>query len=356
MTSTAVVLNEKEPLTKALHLLMKGEEAVFVEKQGKVVGVVDAHHIKKRVIDEHTTVGNVAVACPVLENEDAEHVIKGFLGGYFKALPVLKDGKVEKMVWTEVLELIKPLPVLSQTYVKDVMHTPALVAEETLKVKEVRRMLKHHTLPYVVVEHNKKLVGLFTPLDLLAAFMKRDVGEALDFLSGKKSADDLLLSELMRPYFTTIASDATLSEAVNTMLTHNTDVLVVVDYGKVKGIVTWFDVIKRVGKELKDEVHFEVSGLNEDTLYYYPILKDKLTRVINKFKKGHNIKAVHLHIKEHKSVYEVMVKLFVDDKVLHLKTENYELEDVINELAHLVQQQLEKLKERGWVNEGTSEY
>ncbi len=347
----AIVVPAETPFTKCLNELLKRGTAVFVEKNGKIIGLIDDRNFKKRTLQENMKAEKVCVVCPVLSKENTiEEILDAFLMGHFKALPLVDGKEVYEITRTDVLEELLKIPELLSIPVKSVMRSPVITIDVHAKIKDVKRLMKEAGIHHVVVLNKDKVIGTFTTFDLLGTMLRRDIRQSFQLISENKSLDEEPILPYIREHFVSIEPEATLKDAMEKMVEHKTSSLVVMHYGKAVGMLSARDVFREARKLFGRKWGIRISGLSEDMLFYYPVIKDKLRKIISKFEKSLKIGEGHLHIKEGKSVYELRFHVLINNTPFIFKTEDYDLEDAVAGLCEQLNRTLqkEKSKKGGW--------
>ena len=108
------------------------------------------------------------------------------------------------------------------------------------KLSEVHRLMVEHNIPYLPVISYGKRVGTFTKWDLnkTRQFNSGDFGvQRLESI-----LERLTVREMIACVPITVSPEATIEEAVSLMLQHELDILLVVEEGKLIGMITESDI------------------------------------------------------------------------------------------------------------------
>ena len=343
----AIVVPAETPFTKCLNEFLKRGTAVFVEKDGKIIGLIDDRNFKKRTLQENMKSEKVCVACPILsKNNTIKEILDAFLMGHFKALPLVDDGEIYEITRTDVLEELLKIPELLSIPVKSIMRSPIITVDVHSKIKDVKKLMKEAGIHHVVVLDKNKVIGTFTTFDLLGIMFRRDIRQGFQLIRENKSLDEEPILPYIREHFIPVSPDASLKDAMEKMIEHKTSSLVVMEYGKAIGMLSARDVFREARKLFGRKWGVRISGLSEDTLFYYPLIKDKLRKVISKFEKSLKIGEGHLHIKEGKSVYELRLHILINNTPFIFKTEDYDLEDAVAGLCEQMSRTMQKEKSK----------
>lgn len=151
----------------------------------------------------------------------------------------------------------------------DLMNPEVLTVPEDLSVRELAGFLLDHEISGApVVDREGRLVGVVSVVDIAdaAAGEEEDDGaggsggapgafhatgfgeelspEALEALGPfEEPAGEMRVGEIMNPEYYSVSEDATVSEVATTMLNNHIHRLLVIEEGKVAGIVTTSDLL-----------------------------------------------------------------------------------------------------------------
>lgn len=156
--------------------------------------------------------------------------------------------------------------------VRDVMTTPAIFAKHDASLKDVANLLVEHSISGVpVVDADKRVVGVVSEADFLmkesglAAMphrrLERLLGETKATRTYRAKLEATTAAEAMTSPAITVGPSHSISEAARTMTRHAINRLVVVDDGRLVGIVTRADLVRayvRSDQELADTIRQEV--------------------------------------------------------------------------------------------------
>jgi CBS domain-containing protein len=116
--------------------------------------------------------------------------------------------------------------------VQDLMSSPVITVTLTETMKEVATIMSKNDIGSIVVTGSKeKLVGIITERDIVKRLT------ALNRLPSQVKVEDVMSSPVI-----TIASDKDIKEAAMSMKEHGIRRLVVVERGKIIGIITSRDI------------------------------------------------------------------------------------------------------------------
>ena len=119
--------------------------------------------------------------------------------------------------------------------VTDVMTTPVQTIAGTAEATAAREQMRLHGIKHLVVTEDNRPTGVLSLSDLGGPH-----GEAVR--AGRR-VDDLVID---KPVFVT--PQTTVREAANLMRGHAVSCLAVIDRGKLRGIVTTFDLLELLGR------------------------------------------------------------------------------------------------------------
>ena len=132
-----------------------------------------------------------------------------------------------------------------QIQVKDYMSTSVLTAEETHTIAEVRSLMESdgaHAIP--IIEYSRDLPD--QPVSIRGIVTTTD-------LSGAIHDDNLPITEVMTRNVYLIDKEASIGAAANMMFRQHVHHLVVMDDGKVSGMLSSLDFVRLVAKHFPEK-------------------------------------------------------------------------------------------------------
>jgi CBS domain-containing membrane protein len=135
------------------------------------------------------------------------------------------------------------MPTNADTLVRDVMTKDVItlgrndklsIADDVMKLGRIRH------LP--IVDDDGVLAGIVSQRDLFYSGLMKALGYGSH--AQRNALDLLVLKEAMKTEVTTIAPDAKLSDAAKLMLSRKIGCLIVVESGKIAGILTESDFVR----------------------------------------------------------------------------------------------------------------
>ena len=112
----------------------------------------------------------------------------------------------------------------------------------------VVRMQRAHVRHLPVVNQDGSLVGIITDRDLRHHLFTPRVLEAMGSTPLDVLLDGVRVAEIMSTEVVTVAADATLVAAADTLRKHRVGSLPVIEQGRLVGIVTEVDILRRIGR------------------------------------------------------------------------------------------------------------
>jgi len=156
--------------------------------------------------------------------------------------------------------------------VRDVMTTSVISASHDAPLKDVANLLVEHGISGLpVVDADKRVVGVVSEADFLLKEsgadamphrrLERLLGETKATRTYRAKLEATTAAEAMTSPAITVSSGHSISEAARTMTTHAINRLVVVDDGRLVGIVTRADLVRayvRSDQELAETIRQDV--------------------------------------------------------------------------------------------------
>jgi len=332
----AVILDENDPLSKALAGVLDYGTAVIITRNGKYYGIVDDRHFWLLSVENpaKTKCKTVVVKPPVLGKETGIlEQIDAFLLGHFKALPVVNENGKPAGVTTRI-ELLKDMLAASlvpKVGVKALMNSPVYVIDEKKTVAEAKLEMKKYGANRLVVTSRGIPRGTFSTLDLAAESLRPLEKQKMRVvIPMKKSYDDKRIVDVYRPDVTTVPANSTVEEAAAAMIKKSVSSVVVLSGNKHVGVLSARDIFKTVKDAAKEGLEIDISGLNENTRMFYNDIRDSVAKVTEKFGESFGIRRVGVHVKESKSVYSVKIHVEGNRENFSTSTEGPSMKETID--------------------------
>jgi CBS domain-containing protein len=261
---------DDERLNTVLSLTESSHEPVLVfDKNERLLGLISpTQALFKRQLPPTTKVASVVVPPPHLTlNNSLTDIVNQMLSTRFYILPIFEDkheiaGVIRaQTIFKKILRLPNRLKEVSKklktkTPVTVTIHHTVKDAHEFLKTKKISRL--------VVVDHEKKVIGVVTRNDLKNAFIKPtprqrfskssgEIGQAM-YDEEKINRNDMPLGNFLRNDVAKIHLNALPSEIIKRLIKSKRNSLILVDkYDHPKAIISNRDILLAISN-VDDEV------------------------------------------------------------------------------------------------------
>lgn len=346
-----LILESSDSLSKALPQLNESP-AVIITKKGRYYGIIDHHSLGKSMKEPHNTkCESMTVRPPVLfETAQIFDRMGAFLAGHFKALPVISKEHKPIGITTRV-ELLKEMiknKMIPSLSVSDMMNSPVYTVEDSDTIGAAKRVIKDKKARKVVVTNKGNLLGVVSTYDISAWASRPNAysGGRKDIKTEQTNIDALKISEFFRPEVTLVPEGSTVENTVKRMVEKQVSTVIVVAEGKPVGVISALDIFKRVQDMTKDELQVNISGLTENEMHQHGYIVEKVSYVLDKFRKAFNIRNCNVHVKKGKSAFDVNLNFDSDEGHFSVKGEGEFLKDCIDEAVGEVATLLKKKREK----------
>jgi CBS domain-containing protein len=290
-----------ERLGRLRHILEEeNPKGLVVTRDGDYAGVVTERGLIQSRLDDDTRVEALVRSAPkVARNADVRDVARLLVEAGTTLAPVFENEDLWGTVTADaILEaVVENLDALSV----EEIHSPNVVTiGETDTVGEAINLLREHAISRLPVVDAGGLTGIVTTHDLVDVVV-RDMDKST---VGERSGDvdrmlDLPVYDIMNSPVETVAPDASVRAAVETMLANDYNGLVVAEDGEVVGVVTKTDVLRALS--YTEEERMDVQITNVDLLD--DISRDSVTEsvaaVADKYQ-DMQVRHAHVRFHEHK--------------------------------------------------------
>jgi CBS domain-containing protein len=299
-TREYVEVDADERLSKVRSIFEhENPKGVIVTNDGGYRGVVTQQQLLQSHVEDDTKAGAMVKSAPKVERTDnVRDVARMLVEGDTKVAPVFEGDELWGIVTADaILEaVIDHLDVLTveQIHTDDVVT----VTEDTHIGRAINLLRENGISRLPVVNDDGRLSGMVTTHDIVDVAV-RDMSKATE---GDRAGDidrilDLPVYDEMSSPIVTIDADATVREAVETMLDYDYSGLVVTPAGTDSlptGILTKTDILRALS--YTEESHMDVQITNIDLLD--TITRDEIRQSIEQVvKKYQQMSVQHAHVR-----------------------------------------------------------
>ena len=136
--------------------------------------------------------------------------------------------------------------------IRDIMEKKVITIEHDKMVLDAARLMKENEISFLVVLKNDEPIGVVTESDFVRKFVADD-----------KTASKVPLSDIMSYKFRSVKPSAEIEDAVQKMLNNKIRRLLVVDNGKLVGVITQTDLTSFLRSKLLIEGTIENLAEND---------------------------------------------------------------------------------------------
>ncbi len=302
---------------------------------GKLMGVVSyGTLLKRRNVSIETKAEtlllrpqNVTVLSPVTE------VAEIMINSGFRELPVTRDGTIIGVVSRSgLLRIIQEVKELQRIPVSEVMSKEVRTVRLDTSVKDaVRYMSAMEVRVLPVVDDRDRIIGVVGIKDISHAnWHLRDratVGE----LAGESIPIEVKVGSVAVEPAVVAGPDMTLGEAAKIMLDRGISTLPVVDFGKLLGIVTKYDLIALLASlRQRSKLYIQISGLSDDDRFSQEMMVAEIEGSMKKIAAIETPVMFDLHVAAYKDEglnykYSLHGRLTTDDRLYTASSTEWDL-------------------------------
>jgi CBS domain-containing protein len=274
---------------------------VIVTEDGEYAGVIGEDELVRSQIQDDTKASVLMTSAPQIDyHEDVREAARLLIEGDVRIAPVFRGDSLEGIITTDailtaVLDNLDAL-IVEQIYTDDVIS----IAPKSTVGRAINRLREHGISRLPIVSDDGSLSGVITTHDIVD-FVTRNMQRTT---RGDRSGDsdrmlDLPAYDLMSSPVETTTVDASLRDAVATMLANDYAGLVVTPEGDdrlVAGIVTKTDVLRALS--IRDQDHMDVQITNIDLLdtVSRTEIRQTIEEVADKYS---DMQVQHAHVRFH---------------------------------------------------------
>jgi CBS domain-containing protein/ribosome-associated translation inhibitor RaiA len=279
----------------------RNPKAIVVTEDGDYEGVITQKQLLQSHIEDHTKAAALVTSAPQVDrHEDIRDTARMLVEADTKAAPVFEGEQLWGIVTEDdILEAV--LDSLDAITVGDIYtDEPVTITEDTTLGRVINLMREHGISRLPVVNDNGYLTGIVTTRDIVDVVVRTmDVATVGDRAGENERMLDLPAYDEMSSPVETIGLDATVEDAVSTMLDRGFAGLVVTgeDDRVPRGVVTKTDVLRALS--FTEEQHLDVQITNIDLLdtISRQEIRQTVEAVADKYQQ---MQVHHAHVRFHK--------------------------------------------------------
>ncbi|MCD6383378.1 MAG: CBS domain-containing protein [Thermoplasmata archaeon] len=341
-------------------LLRTEERALPVVEGGEFLGMITLKNIlKRRKIPLNAKVRNFIFVPPRIDTETPIFDIADIMISQdLRVLPVVKDKRFKGIVSIrKILQIVAEDPIVGGAEIAEIMNaSPASVGENesTKKVARFMIMGDYRSLP--VVDSRGKVMGIVGLKDIMNVMEKPQSKSSAGEIHGEKEPADILIKSITTPPIT-ISVKSTIKEAVSSMLSNDTSILIIVDEGrKLIGVVTERDILEKVIRLRKEVQPFiQIAGVDEAHIDALPKLHDLIQKMLKKAEKFIEVIAITVRVKHHHHMedvtkYTISLKVTTPYEIYTIEEWDWTMEEALNKcikkFLKIIKKKKDKMKGR----------
>lgn len=304
-TRDYVEVDAEERLGKVRSIFEESNpKGVIVTNDGDYHGVVTQKQLLQSHVEDDTKASTLTKTAPrVKRTADVRDVARALVEGGTKVAPVFEGDDLwgivtEDAILEAVLENLDALTV-EQIYTDD----PVTISEEENLGRIIGLMREHGVSRLPVVNENGFLTGVVTTQDVIE-YVVRDMNKQTvgDRRGEKEHVLNMPVYDLMSSPVETIDPEASVREAVRTMLDQDYAGLVVTDGDDdraVGGILTKTDVLRALSYTEEDHLDIQITNIDLLDTIGRQSIRTTIEEIADKYQKM-QVRHVHVRFHEHK--------------------------------------------------------
>jgi CBS domain-containing protein len=285
------VVCEDDALSKAVGIFKdRGAEPtgalIVLDEHGKYRGVLTERMIVRSRLDpKRTKVKAVFMHAPSLGREDSIlEAVRLMIENDIKHIPVVEGGKVVGIVTDESIIQKAVSGSFGSTLVKEVMSKEPKVVDEADSIASTLVVMREEGVSRLPVTRRGKLAGIVSMHDIVEHVIKPRDKIRFGDLSGERPRplSNPIKSIMTKPVIT-VSPSTSLRDAFQLMLEHKIACLIVLDEGKISGILTKTDILNTIVRRGFKRVEELAAQLSLNRMSVDPIEYERMRADIETF-------------------------------------------------------------------------
>lgn len=306
LVDTEYVFAEPEDAFSDVVAKMRAAELheIPVMDKKKLIGLVSyGTIIRKRAMVSGMKAKNAMEIAPMITTTTpVTEVAEQFISTGFRQMPVFKGKTFLGMVSRgSVIRLVKDIKEFRNVHVKDIMTVEVQAVEEKETIKaalELMQRLDIRTVP--VVDEDFKLTGIIGIRDIVNYTWQPVKSTKKGAYTTSKDPIEITIKSLMHDNPATVESTATLVDVVDMMAEKKISTIPVVDNGKIKGIITKYDILEMMAAvRERDMVYMQISGLEEEDRFSLDQMEKEIQTGLSRLSRAATPTLFTLHVQKY---------------------------------------------------------
>jgi predicted transcriptional regulator/ribosome-associated translation inhibitor RaiA len=331
-------------------LSQRRHEAIVLDKENKLLGIVLARDIvKRKVSDPHKAKIEqfVIEENPLLPGTGLSEIINAFLVNDYRTVPVKKGDMIMLLTKMDLLKLLKHDAVIKGRKAEDAMKFPYCISTED-SLSTARAALKDMNVSRLPVMKDGKVEGMIDALDLLGPIVKGEVTKRGEPGEERTHMDGVPAAAFMRKDFPTAEPETPLPAIVD-LIVRSQSAVIVEREGRLLGMVTPGDVLKLLGKEVKG-AYVTISGVEDEDDFIKSVIYQEIEATLKKINKICPVNYLVVHADKYgtgkTTKHSIKVRLATEKGFFFAQDHAWDLAQAVKGvLAHL-EKEVIKRKER----------
>lgn len=318
------------------------------DEDGAVDEVIVLDHFAQRSFPIETRAGTVAEPVTTVHvDDDLATIVRALLDGPYRAVPILDDGYVGLVTERSVLQpsLLADLDQRAE----EVMNPPITIDPDAT-IGRARSVMRKEDIGRLPVVEKDRLVGVLEWSSILELSRPKD-GQTRGHIDkrGEVTQDDKIsVQALVEGGAHTVGRDTPVREVAASMRDREVSYAVVVDQGKLVGIMTAQDILELVVTRVAtgEGVWIQVSGAQElEDLDHARIIKHVESQVEKIARIHGGSEFFYLHIKRYhtdgtRTKWSIRTRMMTPVGAFFSKGHGYELLDVVDDTLDRLERQI----------------
>ncbi|OPY29802.1 MAG: Methylated protein [Methanomassiliicoccales archaeon PtaU1.Bin030] len=323
----------------------------------RLMGVVSyGTLLKRRNLPITTKAGSITVMPQEITPDTlVTEVAEAFMTSGFRQIPVVKGQNIQGIIArTDLIKIVEGIKELRELKVRDIMTEDVQTVGLEDPVETALLSMKNltiRTLP--VVDGWGNLTGIVGIKQVANYNWKERKRETVGEMTGDNSPVKVKVSSIALDSVYTVAEDATLGEAVKSMLEHNVSTLPVIEGSRLVGIITKYDIIELLASfRQRDMVYTQITGLDQEDRFAADQMEKDITASLQKIAKITRPMLFTLHVTKYNAQgntnkYSLNGRLTTESKVWVASAVDWDINKAtVSLMQHLERRVIERKEEK----------
>ncbi|NLK25832.1 MAG: CBS domain-containing protein, partial [Euryarchaeota archaeon] len=242
--------------------------------------------LRRKNLPIGTKVSSIMIMPPLIEADaPLTEVAEALIREGYRQMPLVNNGKIVGILSRgHMLSILQDIPDLRDIPIETVMSPEVKTVKMEDRIVDAVTLMRNldiRTLP--VMDSSDRLMGIVGIRDVVNYNWREKRRQTMGELVGSSYPTDVQVSSVMIDEPVITSPDTTLGDAAALLLQRNISTLPVVDEGRLRGIITRYDIVELIASfRRRDMMYMQIEGLDREDRFSMEQMERIITQSVQK--------------------------------------------------------------------------